>query len=93
MTTLPAAFAEVVRPHCRRLDPAAELPPDTPLFELGVDSLAILSIIIDVEARFGITLPEEAMTAETFATAASLWSVVDATLTAAATGASPAGGH
>ncbi len=55
-------------------DRAAELGPDTRL--LGnlpeLDSMAVVEIVGDIETRFGITVHDEDITAETFATMGSL---------------------
>ena len=53
-----------------------ELTPDRRLADLGLDSLATVGLLVDVEESFGVEFPDEALTADTFATAASLWSVV-----------------
>lgn len=53
---------------------AADLEPDTPL--LGnlpeLDSMAVVELVSDMETRFGITVHDEDITAETFGTMGSL---------------------
>lgn len=38
------------------------LDPETPLADLGIDSMALLKILLFVEERFGVYLPDEALT-------------------------------
>jgi acyl carrier protein len=39
--------------------PAAKLLPDTELQDLGVDSLAAVELIFEIEERFGVSVPNE----------------------------------
>ncbi|MFN3231947.1 MAG: acyl carrier protein [Alphaproteobacteria bacterium] len=59
---------------------AAILEADTPL--LGnlpeLDSMAVVELISDMEARFGITVDDDDISAETFATLASLVAFIEA---------------
>lgn len=36
-----------------------DLQPDRPLEELGVDSLAVLEVMFEIEETFGVRMPEE----------------------------------
>ncbi|MGQ0841558.1 SDR family NAD(P)-dependent oxidoreductase [Actinokineospora sp.] len=54
----------------------APLAADERLAGLGLDSLNTVSLLLRLEEEFEISLPDEALTAETFATVGSLWSVV-----------------
>ena len=38
---------------------AAKLQPDTPLEQLGLDSLALMEFVFAVEDRFGVRIPED----------------------------------
>jgi acyl carrier protein len=69
-------FVAIVRRHLRLLMPAEELAPDTPLRELGLDSMAAVVLVVDLERELGVSLPESSLIAETFADAASLWSAI-----------------
>ena len=73
---LDSRFAAIVRRHLHLLAPAEELAPDAPLRELGLDSMATVGLVIDLESELGIAFPESSLTAETFADAASLWRAV-----------------
>jgi acyl carrier protein len=66
-------FEAVLRHHLTYLAPDAPLSPDAPLKELGLDSMKAVDLVFDLEDELHIALPDEAMTAATFATAGSLW--------------------
>jgi acyl carrier protein len=68
-------FEAILRGHLPLLGQEAIEPADR-LVDLGLDSLATVSLLLDLEAAFSVTIPDEMLTAETFATASALWSVV-----------------
>jgi acyl carrier protein len=69
-------FVAIVRRHLPLLEAAQALALDTPLEELGLDSMAAAVLVVELERGLGVTLPAPALTSATFATAASLWSAV-----------------
>ncbi|MFD7028357.1 acyl carrier protein [Streptomyces sp. NPDC059917] len=77
-----ARFAEMLKPFLPFLGDQ-EITPDTQLRELGLDSMQAIELMFALEDTFGVELPDEALTEETFTTAGSLWN--------AALGAMPAG--
>lgn len=56
--------------------------PDSPLHELGLDSMQAIELLFAIEDMFGVTLSDEELHDATFATAGSLWNAVAALLTA-----------
>ena len=48
------------------LDPMAGLEMDTDLFEAGLDSMAIMQLLIGIETRLGKTIPVREVTRENF---------------------------
>jgi acyl carrier protein len=86
--TMDPAFEAVLRPRLPYLTDDAELSPDAPLRELGLDSMQAVELVFDLEDALDVQLPDEAMTAETFATAASLWVALTAARDEAGVGAS-----
>lgn len=70
-------LAGLVRPHLKFLAPGDELPPDQSLGELGLDSMASIKLLLDMEEHFDITLPDEALEEDTFSTLASLTALID----------------
>ena len=75
-TVFDPGFAQVLLPHLKYLEPGEELDPDRPLSELGLDSMQAVELLFDLEDHFDRVLDDDELTAETFATARSLWSVV-----------------
>ena len=62
----------VLRPHLRFLQPDAPLPRGEPLGKLGLDSMAAINLLLDLETTFGVQIPDDLLSAETFETFASL---------------------
>jgi D-alanine--poly(phosphoribitol) ligase subunit 2 len=48
------------------LDPVAGVEIDTDLFEAGLDSMAIMQLLIAIETRLGKTIPVREVTRENF---------------------------
>jgi acyl carrier protein len=71
-----ATFDAILRKRLKYLDAGAALPDDAPLQELGLDSMQAVELLLDLEDELGIVLPDDAMTAETFATPGSLKAAV-----------------
>ncbi len=71
-TDLELRFESVLRPRLRLL--AADHPLDYSqnLGKLGLDSMAAIDLLMDLESSLGTPIPDELLTAETFATAQSL---------------------
>ncbi|POZ50051.1 acyl carrier protein [Methylovulum psychrotolerans] len=46
--------------------------PETPLSLIGVDSFALMELVLFIERRFGLELPAEALTPENIASAGAL---------------------
>ena len=53
-----------------------DLDPETPLANAGIDSMALLRILLFAEERFGVYLPDEALTAENIYNLSSLSAVI-----------------
>ena len=68
-------FEKVLRPHLP-LAGDRQIRPDADLADLGLDSLALVSLLIDVEETFRVTIPDELLMSATFASAGALWQVV-----------------
>ena len=77
-TVLDPTFETVLRRHLKQVEADRPVPPDASLKDLGLDSMQAVELVFDLEDELGVQLPDEAMTAETFATAARLWEAVDA---------------
>lgn len=50
-----------------RFERAATVDGEAPLLDLGLDSTAILSLVVGIEERFGIEIPDRDITLDNFA--------------------------
>lgn len=75
-----AEFLGLIRSHLKYLKPNEEVNPNQELRSLGLDSMSSIDLLFDIEDTYGVTVPEEYMTEETFSTAQSLWTVVQTLL-------------
>jgi acyl carrier protein len=71
-----AEYDQILRASLPLLPAGAPLRPDANLTDLGLDSLGTVSLLIEIEDSFGITIPDEFLTPDTFATGDALWNVV-----------------
>ncbi|ANW21317.1 phosphopantetheine-binding protein [Streptomyces clavuligerus] len=69
------ALLHEVLPRLRAKGP---LTSQTSLKAAGLDSLAMVEVLVRVESAYGIAIPDSELVAATFATPASLWRVVSA---------------
>lgn len=51
-------------------------PLDAPLADAGLDSVAVLTLVAEIEARLGVTLGDQDLLAENFATLAALLATI-----------------
>jgi acyl carrier protein len=68
-------YEEVLRPHLPYATDVSLKPTDA-LADLGLDSLGVVQLLMDIEGAYGVAFPDEQLTADTFATVESLWQVV-----------------
>lgn len=73
-------ITQTVRALVARRSSEPEVTPDTetPLTELGVDSLGVVALIVDLEGEFAVRLPPTAITRETFHSVGSIAAAVRA---------------
>ncbi|AUS82036.1 phosphopantetheine-binding protein [Actinoalloteichus sp. AHMU CJ021] len=76
MTGWPAEFEALVRQYLPLLPADDPLLGDRRLIDLGLDSMSTVGLLVDLEQEFEVEFPDEALTAETFGTAESLWVVL-----------------
>jgi acyl carrier protein len=73
-------FEQILRSNLNSLAAETPLADDAPLADLGLDSMQTVALLVELEKVYEIAFPDEAMTAETFATAGNLWTQVEATV-------------
>lgn len=56
----------VVRPHLRLLAPNDPLAPDQSLGEAGLDSMASIELMLDLEEKFGLAIRDDLITETSF---------------------------
>ncbi|MEU5306062.1 acyl carrier protein [Streptomyces noursei] len=59
------------------------LEPDDSLPRLGLDSMGTVGLLVELEETFAVTIPDEDLTAATFATPATLWTTLSGLVQAA----------
>ncbi|MES2595421.1 MAG: phosphopantetheine-binding protein [Verrucomicrobiota bacterium] len=66
----------LLRPSLRLLPHDAELPMDADLGKLGLDSLQSIDLLMALEQEFGVTIPDEKITVDSFSTPAHVLELV-----------------
>jgi acyl carrier protein len=72
----PDRFEQILLPYVTDPDHGDALDADIPLAALGIDSMAVVGLMIELEAEFGFSFSEESVNPQTFYSPGSLWSVV-----------------
>ncbi|MBB1253125.1 type III PLP-dependent enzyme [Streptomyces sp. OF3] len=75
-----ADYVTVLRSVLPRL--GEDVGPDTSLRAAGLDSLALVELLVRLEEAYAVAIPDDDLGPESFATAGSLWSVVESVRTA-----------
>ena len=70
-----AILLEILR---ETLDPEVAMEMDTDLFEAGLDSMAIMQLLIAIETRLGKAIPVREVTRENFKTPRAILSLLEA---------------
>ncbi len=78
MTTADLApkLQEILRPRLRFHSEGEPVPMDEDLGKLGLDSMASIDLLMDIESQFGVQIPDELMTVDTFSTGNHLLAVI-----------------
>ena len=67
----------MIRPHLRFLKEEESLTADQNLGEAGLDSLASINLLVEIEGEFDIMIPDEDLDENTFTTLANLAQLVE----------------
>ena len=76
-TDLAPKLQEILRPRLRFLNEGDAVPMDEDLGKLGLDSMASIDLLMDIESQLGVQIPDEMMTVDTFATGNHLLAVIE----------------
>ena len=76
-TDITPKLQEILRPKLRFLAAGASVPMDEDLGKLGLDSMASIDLLMEIEQQLGVQIPDELMTADTFATGNHLLAVIE----------------
>jgi acyl carrier protein len=76
-TTWSPEFEKTLRTHLPLLPDTEVLRPDASLTALGLDSMATVALLVEVEDLFDVSLPDEDITEEAFETPSTLWSLIE----------------
>lgn len=68
---------EILRPRLRFLKEGDAVPMDDDLGRLGLDSMASIDLLMDIESELGVQIPDEMMTVDTFSTGNHLLAVIE----------------
>jgi acyl carrier protein len=72
---IPRPFLDILKAHLPYAG-SGDLAATDDLSALGLDSMGVVRLLVDLEERYGLDLPDELLTEETFATPGSLWETV-----------------
>jgi acyl carrier protein len=72
----PAEFEAILRGNLPLLDNGHDLSAGMPLVDYGLDSLATVGIILEVEETFAVSIPDEFLVPESFESPGSIWEMV-----------------
>ncbi|WP_052850406.1 phosphopantetheine-binding protein [Streptomyces avicenniae] len=78
MHTWDQRFESLLRAALRDLPDDQELTPDLDTRAAGLTSLAAVELLLNIEAAYGISIPEGELNFESFSTPGALWSLVSA---------------
>jgi acyl carrier protein len=68
---------EILRSKLRFLSADAAVPMDEDLGKLGLDSMASIDLLMEIEHQLGVQIPDEMMTVDTFSTGNHLLAVIE----------------
>jgi acyl carrier protein len=72
MLEIPHEFQNILRPHLPFAD-SGTLTAFDELAGLGLDSMGVVRLLVDIEDAYGVQVPDEILDEATFATVGSLW--------------------
>ncbi|NKY28254.1 phosphopantetheine-binding protein [Nocardia gamkensis] len=77
MTVWSEEYEDLLRRHITSLGAEEPLPAEAPFTDLGIDSPSIISLLVEAEQLFEVTIPDDELTGETFHCALSFWGAIE----------------
>jgi acyl carrier protein len=77
-TTWSDQFIHTLRQQIPLLPQEENLTPATDLYDLGLDSMRSVQLLIALEEALDISIPDEMLTADAFRTPGSIWTLLQA---------------
>lgn len=72
----PAEFEKTLRAYLPLLDKEQPITPDLVLADYGMDSLATVNLLLDLEEEYAVSIPDERLTSIMSADAAGMWAAL-----------------
>jgi acyl carrier protein len=69
-------FEALLRRHGRDIGPDIVIEPEAPLSALGIDSFALLSMIVEIEGTFEVDIPDAVLASGNFGTPSAVWQAI-----------------
>jgi nodulation protein F len=69
-------FEEILRQYVPEAGAGDPIPPESELAMLGVDSMALLQLMLHLESAYDIRFPMDMLTEQVFRSSGSIWSAV-----------------
>jgi acyl carrier protein len=85
----PPQFEAILRTYLPLLPDGQQVTPELALADYGLDSLATVNLLLDLEDQYAVSIPDDLLTSTNFANAAALWSVLERAGGAPAAGSVP----
>ncbi|MFT5468509.1 MAG: acyl carrier protein [Verrucomicrobiales bacterium] len=76
-TELTTKIEAIVRPHLKFLESEEALAPDMNLSQAGLDSMASINLILDLEDDLGISIPDDLLTENSFTSLANIRELIE----------------
>ncbi|MET9025956.1 phosphopantetheine-binding protein [Nocardia sp. NPDC004168] len=77
MRTWSEEYENLLRRHVTAVAAEESLRAEAPFGDLGIDSPSIISLLVEAEEIFEITIPDDELNGETFHSPLSFWRVID----------------
>jgi acyl carrier protein len=72
----PEAFVAALRANLDLTSGDGPIPENARLVDLGMDSVSMVALVMEIEDELGVRFPDELLMPETFETPATLWQAV-----------------